>query len=81
MLWHARYFDPTKQSKGGACTRALLSVRNEQNEVPSLDTCTNQCGTDVFAANMLSSVSLAGGDKSMKPMAFYRVFILVCGDF
>ena len=38
-------------------------------------------GTDVFAANMLSSISQAGGDKSMKPMAFYRVFILVLWKF
>ena len=38
-------------------------------------------GTDVFAANMLSSISQAGGDKSMKPMAFYRVFILVLWRF
>ena len=32
-------------------------------------------GTDVFAMDMLSSISQAGGDKSMKPIAFYLVFI------
>ena len=34
-------------------------------------------GTDVFAMDMLSSISQASGDKLMKPMAFYCVFILV----
>ena len=38
-------------------------------------------GTYVFAANMFSSISQAGGDESMKPMAFYRVFILVLRRF
>ena len=31
-------------------------------------------GTDVFAMDMLSSISQASGDKLMKPMAFYCVF-------
>ena len=34
-------------------------------------------GTDVFAMDMLSSISQVRGDKLMKPMAFYCVFILV----
>ena len=34
-------------------------------------------GTDVFAMDMLSSISQASGDKLIKPMAFYCVFILV----
>ena len=34
-------------------------------------------GTDVFALDVLSSISQASGDKLMKPMAFYCVFILV----
>ena len=38
-------------------------------------------GTDVFVADMLSSISQSGGDKSMKPMAFYHVFILVLWRF
>ena len=38
-------------------------------------------GTDVFAVDMLSSISQAGGDKSMKPMAFDCVFILVLRRF
>ena len=33
-------------------------------------------GTDVFAMDMLSSIFQASGDKLMKPMAFYCVFIL-----
>ena len=33
--------------------------------------------TDVFAMDMLSSIFQASGDKLMKPMAFYYVFILV----
>ena len=32
-------------------------------------------GTDVFVVDMLSSISQAGGDKSMKPMAFYETQI------
>ena len=38
-------------------------------------------GTDVFAMDMLITIFQAGGDKSMKPMAFYRVFILVLRRF
>ena len=38
-------------------------------------------GTDVFAMDMLSSISQASGDKLMKPMAFYCVFILVLRRF
>ena len=34
-------------------------------------------GTDVSAMDMLSSIFQASGDKLMKPMAFYCVFILV----
>ena len=34
-------------------------------------------GTHVFAMDMLSSISQAGIDKPMKPLAFYCVFILV----
>ena len=33
-------------------------------------------GTDIFAMDILSSISQAGGDKSMKPMVFHCVFIL-----
>ena len=32
-------------------------------------------GTDAFVVDMLSSISQAGGDKSMKPMAFYETQI------
>ena len=38
-------------------------------------------GTDVFAVDMLSSISQAGGNKLMKPIAFYCVFILVLRRF
>ena len=38
-------------------------------------------GTGFFVVDMLSSISQAGVDKSMKPMAFYRVFILVLRRF
>ena len=34
-------------------------------------------GAHVFAMDMLSSISQAGVDKSLKPMEFYCVFILV----
>ena len=34
-------------------------------------------GTDVFAMDMLSSISQASGDKLMKPRAYYCVLILV----
>ena len=33
--------------------------------------------TDVFVLDMLSSISQAGVDKSMKPMAFYYVYFYV----
>ena len=38
-------------------------------------------GTHVFAMDMLSSIFQADVDKQMKPMAFYRVFILVLRRF
>ena len=46
------------------------------NNVPSVDACTHGTdGTDVFAMDMLNSISQDSIDKQMKPKAFYCVFV------
>ena len=57
-------------SSDAFCSESLSFVYRQWTHVRTY-------GTDVFAMDMLSSISQASGDKLMKPMAFYCVFILV----
>ena len=62
-----------KRSHNSLLDQAFLQVFSHWH-IPSVDTRTNH-ETHVSAMDMLSSISQAGGDKSMKPMALCLFFI------
>ena len=60
-----------------SCSFLLILNKNQQLFMYRQWTHVRTYGTYVFAMDMLSSIFQASGDKLMKPMAFYCVFILV----
>ena len=59
--------------------RMYFSVNDQKGEERKYSQWTHvrTYGTDVFALDVLSSISQASGDKLMKPRAYYCVLILV----